>query len=57
MVSHDGAWREEIEVELKDLNEESFNGTIVVYFDQRLGAAHTKCWLKSSFSAKKLKKS
>ena len=28
----------------------------VVYFDQRLGAAHSKRWLKSSFSAKKAEK-
>ena len=32
---------------------------IVAYFNQRLGAAHSKCWLKYAFStffAKKLKK-
>ena len=28
----------------------------VVYFDQFLGAAHPKSWLKSSFSAKKMRK-
>ena len=28
----------------------------VVYFDQFLGAAHPKSWLKSSFSAKKAEK-
>ena len=37
----------------------SFNKMYVVYFKQRLGAAHPKCWLKQSFSAfffaKKLK--
>ena len=30
-VSHDGAWREEIEIELRDLNEESYNGTIAIF--------------------------
>ena len=29
-VHHDGAWREEIEIELRDQSNESYNGTITM---------------------------
>ena len=29
-VTHDGAWREEIEIELRDAEDESYNGTITM---------------------------
>ena len=31
-VSHDGAWQEEIEIELRDLGDDSYKGTMIVQF-------------------------
>ena len=30
IIKDDGAWREEVEIELRDLNDESYNGTITM---------------------------
>ena len=46
---------QENEYFLRNVETEKYR-RIAVYFNQLLGAAHFKCWLKSSFSAKKAEK-